>query len=281
MSARLAYFGPPGTNSEEAAIAYTARANGGFTLVPVPTITGVGMSVESGMAEQGIMPVENSLEGAIAETQDFLIHSQRPLQICGEIVMLIDHFLLAKPGVTSDRVQVITSIPTALAQCRGFIERCFPKARIEAALSTAGAVEDVMSREDAAAIGNLRAAEIHGAEVLARSIQDRSPNHTRFLVVAEEDHAATGDDRTSLAFAFVSEDRPGQLVGALQEFSSRGINLSKIESRPSKERLGVYIFLVDLVGHRADPPLAEALAAVEKSCSFFRILGSYPRFREA
>ncbi len=281
MNARLAYFGPPGTNSEEAAIKYRAMMGADHSLVPVPTITGVGLAVESGMADEGIMPVENSLEGAIAETLDFLIHAARPLHIRGEIVLPIDHYLLAKPGVASDRVQVITSIPTALAQCRGFIERCFPKARIEAALSTAAAVEDVMSRDDAAAIGNLRAAELYGAEVLASSIQDRSPNHTRFLVVSKEDHEATGDDKTSLAFAFVSEDRPGQLVGALQEFSSRGINLSKIESRPSKERLGVYIFLVDLIGHRTDPPLGEALAAVERNCSFFRILGSYPRYREA
>ena len=281
MSARLAYFGPPGTNSEEAAIKYRDRSGRDYTLVPVLTITGVGMAVDSGMAEEGIMPVENSLEGAIAETLDFLIHSPHPIPICAEVVTLIDHYLLAKPGVQSDQVRVITSIPTALAQCRGFVERCFPKARIEAALSTAAAVEEVISRADAAAIGNLRAAELYGAEVLARGIQDRSPNHTRFLVVAAEDHPATGDDKTSLAFAFANEDRPGQLVGALQEFSSRGINLSKIESRPSKERLGTYIFLVDLVGHRIDLSLAEALVAVEANCSFFRVLGSYPRYREA
>ena len=136
-----------------------------------------------------------------------------------------------------------------------------------------------MTRDDAAAIGNRRAGELYGAATLAVGIQDRSPNHTRFVIVASEDHAPTGDDKTSVAFAFATEDRPGQLVAALDEFASRSINLSKIESRPSKERLGTYIFLADLAGHRSDVGLAEALSVVEKGCSFFRVLGSYPRFR--
>jgi prephenate dehydratase len=281
MTDRLAYFGPPGTNAEEAAIKFIADRAVKPQLVPVATITGVGMAVESGEAEQGVMPIENSVEGAVNETLDFLIHGARRARIYGEVVLVIDHYLLVKQGVRAEDVAVITSMPQALAQCRGYIEQNFPRARVEAAMSTAAAVEGVMQRGDAAAIGNRRAAEIYGAQVLAQRIQDRSPNHTRFVVVAAEDHEPTGDDRTSLAFTYADEDRPGQLVTALQEFSDRGINLSKIESRPSKERLGTYIFLVDLAGHRADPPLAEALTVVEKSCSFFRVLGSYPRDRGA
>lgn len=279
MTVRLAYFGPPGTNTEEAALAYSAAEGEKFDLVAMPTITGIGLAVESGMAEQGIVPIENSLEGAVPETLDLLIHTAKPLFIRSEVVRPIEMYLLAKPGVTAADIKVIRSIPIAVAQCRGFIERCFPKATIEAALSTAAAVEDVMSRDDSAAIANKRAGELYGAEVLAESIQDRSPNHTRFVVIAREDHAPTGNDRTSVAFAFESEDRPGQLVSALNEFSTRRINLTKIESRPSKERLGTYIFLADVAGHRTQEPLTEALAAVEANCSFFRVLGSYPRFR--
>ncbi len=279
MTIRLAYFGPPGTNTEEAALVYTAGEREKFEMVPMPTITSIARAVQAGEAEQGIVPIENSLEGAIPETLDLLIHSSKPLFIRAEVVRPIDFYLLAKPGVRAEDIKAIRSIPVAVAQCREFIQRSFPEARIEASLSTAAAVEDVMSRDDAAAIGNKRAGEMYGAAVLAELIQDRSPNHTRFVVIAQDDHAPTSDDRTSVAFAFESEDRPGQLVSALNEFSTRRINLTKIESRPSKERLGTYIFLADVAGHRTEEPLREALGVIEASCSFFRVLGSYPRYR--
>jgi prephenate dehydratase len=215
----------------------------------------------------------------VPETLDILIHDSR-LSVRDEIVLPIEHLLLARPGTKAGDVKVISSVPQALAQCRGYMERSFPKAALEAALSTAAAVEETVRRENAAAIGNRRAAELYGAEVLAEGIQDRSSNLTRFVVLAHEDHSPTGDDKTSLAFAFAVEDRPGLLVSALEEFSGRGINLSKIESRPSKERLGVYIFMADLGGHRTEGTLAECLERVREKCSFFRILGSYPRYRE-
>ena len=277
---RLAFFGPPGTNSEEAAIRYAALSGQKVSYISMTTITAVGTAVESGMADEGVVPIENSLEGSVAETLDLLIHSPKPLYICNEAVLPIEHYLLAKPGMTTEDVKVIMSIPQALAQCRGFIERCFPKARIEAALSTAAAVEEIMTRDDAAAIANHRARDIYGAEVLAESIQDRNPNVTRFVVISTDDHEPTGDDRTSLAFGFSVEDRPGLLVAALDEFSKRSINLSKIESRPSKERLGTYIFLADIDGHRKDAPVTAAMERLQELCSFFRVLGSYPRFRE-
>ncbi len=279
MSTRLAYFGPPGTNTEEAAIKYSELQSGGYELIPYPTITHAALSIQEGRSALAILPVENSLDGAIGETLDFLIHTPEPHFIHDELVLLIEHYLLAAPGVEASDVRTIVSIPTAVAQCRSYIDKHFPNATIEAALSTAKAVEQVMERKDAAAIGNKRAGELYGTKALARGIADRTPNHTRFVVVAREDHAPSGDDKTSLAFAFATEDRPGQLVAALKEFADRGINLSKIESRPSKERLGTYIFLVDLAGHRTDAALAEALTVVEKPCSFFRVLGSYPRYR--
>ncbi len=273
MSPRLAFLGPPGTFAEEAA----RRHAGDAEFIALPSITAVAAAVDSGMADEGVVPIENSLEGSVNETLDVLVHGARPLLICGEIDLPIEHYLLVKPGVRAEAVRAIFSHPQALGQCRGFIERCFPKAVLGATLSTAAAVEEAMGRDDAAAIGNRRAAEVYGADALARGIQDRNPNITRFVVLAAEDHASTGDDRTSIAFAFSHEDRPGLLVAALDEFSRRGINLSKIESRPGRERLGNYVFLIDVDGHRSSPLLAEAMEEVRRLCSFFRILGSYPR----
>jgi prephenate dehydratase len=272
---RLAFLGPAGTFSEEAALRYLPAAQ----LVPMPTITAVVAAVDSGMADEGIAPIENSLEGSVPETLDLLVHGPRPPFIRHELVVPISHNLLVRPGTKTEDVSVIFVHPQTLGQCRGFIERCFPKAAIEAALSNAAAVEEMMAQEKAAAIGTRRAAEIYGAELLASGIQDRDPNLTRFVVLAGEDHEPTGDDKTSVALTFANEDKPGQLVGALQEFSKRDINLSKIESRPSKEKLGTYIFLIDVDGHRKEAPLAEALREIEGRCSFFRVLGSYPRYR--
>ena len=273
---RLAFLGPAGTFSEEAALKYDAAAE----LVPMATITAVVTAIDSGMADEGIAPIENSLEGSVPETLDLLVHGPRPLSIRNEVVVPINHNLLVRQGMKTEDVKVIFVHPQTLGQCRGFIERCFPKARVEAALSNSAAVEEMVSHDDAAAIGTRRAAEIYGAEVLATGIQDRNPNVTRFVVLAREDHEPTGDDKTSVALAFAEADRPGQVVGALREFSERGINLSKIESRPSKEKLGTYIFLIDVDGHRKDPPLAAALERIEGNCSFFRVLGSYPRHQE-
>src|SRR3989304_6166002 len=274
MSRRLAFLGPPGTFSEEAALRYDPEAQH----LPFVSISAVAAAVDSGMADEGIVPIENSLEGSVTETLDVLIHDSQ-LALKSEIVLPIEPRLLARPGTKPDDVKVISPIPQALAQCRGFIERNFPRAALEAALSTAAAVESVMGREGVAAIGNRRAADLYGAQALAQGIQDRSNNLTRFVALAHEDNPPTGDDKTSLAFAFAVEDRPGLLVSALEEFSSRGINLSKIESRPSKERLGVYIFLADLDGPPPGPPLAESLERVREKCSFFRVLGSYPHYR--
>ena len=275
MSRRLAFLGPRGTFSEEAALRYDPDGQ----LVPFVSISAVAAAIGSGMADEGVVPIENSLEGPVTETLDILIHSSE-LSVRSEVVLPIEHLLLARAGAKASDIKIIASMPQALAQCRQFIGQRFPKATLEAALSTAAAVEEMMGRDNAAAIGNRRAAELYGAEVLAQGIQDRTTNLTRFVILADEDHPPTGDDKTSLAFAFAVEDRPGLLVAALEEFSSRDINLSKIESRPSKERLGVYIFLADLDGHRTEQPLAESLERVREKSSFFRVLGSYPRYRE-
>ena len=276
MAKRIAYLGPPGTFTEEAALLHDETA----TLIPFPSIPAVAVAVDSGMAEEGVVAIENSLEGSVTDTLDLLIHESRVL-IRKELVLPIEHHLLVKPGTASNEVRVIYSHPQALAQCRRFMERCFPKVDVVAALSTAAAVEEMMASEyPAAAIGTQRAAHLYGAQTLARGIQDQASNVTRFVVLAPQDHPPTGNDKTSLCFSF-AEDRPGVLCGVLQEFAERNINLAKVESRPSRESLGRYIFLVDLEGHHQDPVVSEALARVREKTSLFKILGSYPKYAEA
>lgn len=273
--ARLAYLGPPGTFTEEAALRYRPDAD----LIAYPTEGSVVAAVESGEAEEGVLAIENSLEGSVTRTIDALIHDSH-LCIKGEVILAIEHCLIVRPGTKAAEVSVIRAHPQALNQCRKFIERRYPNARQEASLSNAAAVEEVLRIEGGAAIAGARAAKIHGGQVLERGIADNEHNKTRFVVLAHADGEPTGRDKTSIAFT-VAHDQPGTLVDVLHEFSDRAINLTKIESRPSREELGIYIFLVDLDGHRADPPVAEALAAVKAKAHFFRILGSYPRFGDA
>jgi len=273
VTRRLAYLGPPGTFSEQAALLHDEAAQ----LIPFPNVPAVATAVDSGMADEGVVAIENSIEGSVTDTVDLLIHESR-LVICRELVLPIEHRLLAKPGTDVSKVKVIFSHPQALAQCRRFIERCFPKVDVVAALSNAAAVEEmVASSQPAAAIGPERAAQLYGAATLAKGIQDQASNVTRFVVIAPQDHPPTGFDKTSLCFSF-AEDHPGVLCDVLHEFAERSINLAKVESRPTKESLGHYIFLVDLEGHREDPVVSEALAGVRKKTSLFKILGSYPRY---
>jgi prephenate dehydratase len=272
MSKGLAYLGPPGTFTEEAALLYDPSAQ----MLPFQSFAAVATAVGSGMADEGVMAIENSLGGSVIETLDILIHDTH-LLIRHELVLPIEHYLLVRPGTQSEDVRAIFSHPQALAQCRRFLESCFPKAELVAALSTANAVEEMMSQDGSAAISTRRAAELYGAHILAAKIQDQQENVTRFVVLGAADHPRTGKDKTSLAFGF-ADDRPGLLVSVLQEFSTRGINLSKVESRPTRARLGEYIFLVDLLGHRDDPPIREALDLVRQQASFVKVFGSYPRF---
>lgn len=273
MTKKVAYLGPPGTFTEEAALLYAEKAK----LIPFSSVPAVASAVDTGIAEEGVVAIENSLEGSVTDTLDLLIHESR-LLIRYELVLPIEHYLLVKSGTETSEVKVIFSHPQALAQCRHFLERCFPQAQAVAALSTAAAAEQMLSSSiPAAAIGTRRAAELYGAQILARNIQDQSPNLTRFVVLAREDHQPTGKDKTSLCFSF-AEDRPGLLYEVLKEFAECNINLAKVESRPSKEILGKYIFLVDLDGHRQDPLINQVLAKVKAKTALFKVFGSYPRY---
>jgi len=270
---RVAYLGPAGTFTEQAASTYAPDS----TLIPFPSSAAVADAVRSQMADQGVVPIENSLEGSVPETLDLLI-GEAALRICREIVIPIEHALLTLPGTMPEQIRAIYSHPNALGQCRKFLERCFPQAQVVAALSTAAAVQGLnASPETAAAIAPPRAAAIYGVDILATGIQDHANNATRFVVLGSIDSLPTGNDKTSLCFAF-EQDRPGLLYKAMGVFALRNINLVKVESRPTKESLGHYIFLVDLEGHRDDPLVQEALGVLARDASIIKVLGSYPKF---
>lgn len=273
MAERIAYLGPAGTFTEAAALRYAPLGE----LIACPTIAAVAAAVVAGRAQEGVVPIENSLEGSVPETLDLLIHEPH-LRIRQELVLPVEHCLLARPGTGEQDIRVIYSHPQALGQCRGFLERRFPNVTAVAALSTAAAADQVQkSSESAAAIGTLRAAELYHLEVLAQGIQDSPANVTRFVVLGHNDHERTGDDKTSLCFSF-DDDRPGLLHSVLGEFAMRNINLAKVESRPTKQSLGEYIFLIDLHGHQQDPRIKEALSGMEAHVSMLKIFGSYPRY---
>ena len=270
----IAYLGPPGTWSELAALAFDGE---GATLLPLVSTSAVVSAVETGLADTGVLPIENSLEGAVGTTLDLLIH-ETDLQIVAEVVVPIRHMLLVNPGTTLGDIRVLRSHPQSLGQCRRFIERVLPNASTAASLSNSAAVEELLGQAHMAAISTPRAAELYGMTVLARDIQDKTANATRFVVLASEDSAPTGHDKTSIAFS-VPQNAPGSLVGVLHEFATRTINMAKLESRPARDRLGQYIFLCDLEGHRDDEQIADALRCVRTKTDWLKVFGSYPAWK--
>ena len=274
MPRSVAYLGPAGTYTEEAATLYDPEAD----LQSFPTIAAVGLAVSSGITDQGVVPIENSLEGAVNFTLDLLI-SQSGLYIRQEIVLPIQHFLMAKAGTRPSDLEVIYSHPQSLGQCREFLQRCFPGVQQMASLSNAAAVVDMKdSALVAAAIAPRRAATLYDVEIIGSNIQDNPNNATRFVVLDKEDHPPTGWDKTSMCLSF-QEDAPGILYQALGEFARRGINLAKIESRPTKQSLGEYIFLIDCDGHQTDSRIQESIEAIRGKNGSIKVLGSYPKWK--
>ena len=223
------------------------------------------------------MPIENSIEGAVTFTLDLLIHDSS-LVIFDEAVLPIHHNLLTSPGTRRDEIRTVHSHPQALAQCRRYLELNLPDAEPLAALSTSAAVEALSTQTGAAAIGTMRAAQTYGAELLDQEIEDVPNNQTRFVVLAENDHAPIGRDKTSVCFTFDS-DAPGLLHSVLECVLKEGINMAKIESRPNKLELGRYFFLLDLDGHRTEDGVSRALKCIRDRVTTLRVLGSYPRHR--
>jgi prephenate dehydratase len=269
-----AFLGPRGTFSEDAALLRTGPDN----LISFTSFPALVSAVETGLADEAVLPIENSIEGAISTTLDLLIH-ETALRIVGELAVPVRHFLITRPNVKLEEIRMVTSHPQPLGQCRRFLDRCLPGVEQVAALSTSTAVREVVEGEDdrRAAIGTLRAAELYGGTVLARDIQDARLNVTRFVVLAPHDALPTGDDKTSLGFT-IKENIPGALHAVLGEFARESIQLTKIENRPTKGWLGEYVFLIDFEGHRLDPKIAEVLDRVVAMCAMVKIFGSYPRF---
>ncbi|MCY3542697.1 MAG: prephenate dehydratase [Chloroflexi bacterium] len=273
MARRLAYLGPPGTYSEEAALLYDCDAE----LVAAASLPGVIDSLHIGEADEGIVPIENSLEGAVTFTADLLIHETQ-FKIKSELVLPIHHCLFAKEGADLDAIEVVYSHPQSLGQCRDYLRRRFPDATRMPSLSNSAAVGEMVDSElNAVAIAGKRAASFFDVQIIDESVEDNHSNATRFIVLASEDGAPTGNDKTSICFHF-DADRPGSLVGVLMEFSDRGINLNKIESRPTRLSLGRYFFLADIEGHHEDEEVRHALEAIAEKASTMKVLGSYPKF---
>ncbi len=232
-------------------------------------------AVEKGEINEALVPVENSLEGAVNETLDMLA-TEVNLKIKAEIIIAIRQNLLIKEGSSKEDIKYIISHPQPIGQCRKYISTNFPEAEIKLVYSTAGAAEMVASgKGDSAAIGSTVAAEVYDLEIFAKNIQDGDNNFTRFAVVSNDDSYKTGFDKTSVVFS--TEDKPGSLYRILDIFNLWDINMTRIESRPAKKQLGNYIFFVDIEGHKDDDDVRDALTMVKRKTSFYKFLGSYPR----
>jgi prephenate dehydratase len=270
---RVAYLGPPGTFSEEAASRCDLARDA--ERCPYPTFADAYEASLRGEVDAAILPIENSLEGSVGATLDLLV--LRPgLLIRRELMLPVEQHLMAAPGTTLEHITRVLSHPQPLGQCAQFLRSRLNGVPLEPTHSTADAARQAAERPNCAAIGARAAAARYGLAILAESIQDADENITRFVLVAGRDEAPTGRDRTSIAFT-LDRDRPGGLYEVLSEFATRRINLSKIESRPTKRAMGHYVFYVDFEGHRADPEGGEALAGVRRRVHTLYLLGSYPR----
>lgn len=266
---RVAFLGPNGTYSEQAAL---ARFGSGAELVSAGSIDAVFADVERGRVDYGILPVENSTEGVVAQTLDRFIVS--PLTIKAEVLLRVDHCLLARQQ-NPPRLRRIVSHPQSLAQCREWLARTYPDVPVEEVASNAVAAATAARSSTTAAIAGRQAAERYGLQIVASNIQDLPNNVTRFLVVSLDGLSPrTGDDKTSILFSVPHE--AGALAKILEVFARARINLSTIESRPLRGRAWEYVFFLDLEGHLSDRAMARALAELESLTQFLKVLGSYP-----
>jgi prephenate dehydratase len=269
VSEPVAFQGERGAYSEMATLQYFPNAK----VLPKKSFQDVFDSIETGEANYAVVPIENSIEGSINETYDLLL--QTKTTVSGEIYQRVRHCLIVNKGTTLGEVVVVYSHPQAIAQCRSYLQ--LKKLESVPTYDTAGAVKMIKEKiiMNAAAIASQRAAEIYGMDVLEEGIEDRKNNFTRFLVLSKTKTKPTGHDRTSIIFSV--RHLPGALFGILKEFASREINLTRIESRPTKETPWEYNFYVDFEGHCEDEIIRKALQSIKNKTAFFKVLGSYKK----
>src|SRR4051794_4150910 len=277
---RIAYLGPAGTFTEDA-LGETLPTDG-FEPLRTSTIPDAILAVERGEAERALVPIENSLEGSVRPTLDTLAFDVSQVTIVGEHDYRVRVHLIAREGVPVEDVEAVLSHPQPLAQCARFLREKLPEIELRSVSSTAAAVRMVSeSARPWAALGARAAAELYGCKLLLEGVEDSDDNVTRFVWIAPQgtEHVVgenKGPWKTSLVFSELGADHPGALVDALSEFSNRGINLSRIESRPLRQGLGRYMFFCDLEGKESDPTVAEAIVQLRDKADSVRILGSYP-----
>jgi prephenate dehydratase len=275
---RIAYLGPAGTFTEDA-LREALDRDAEFERLRTPTIHEAVLAVERGEADRALVPFENSIEGSVRSTLDALAFDAERVTIVGEHDYAVRAMLLGREPRELEQIAVVLSHPQPLAQCARFLRANLPAAELRAVSSTAEAVRLVSESEQPwAAIGAHSAAELYGCTILREGIEDEDNNVTRFVWIAPEGaEPSRGEDwKTSLVFSELGEDHPGALVNALREFSSREVNLSRIESRPLRLGLGRYMFFCDLEGALTEAPVAEAIEALRSKAESVRVLGSYP-----
>ncbi len=265
----IAFQGEHGAYSEEAIRQSLGRE---VQTLPCRSLEDLFEAVESGQAAMAALPIENSVAGSINRSYDLLL--ERDLKVCGEILLHVRHMLMAPPGTTLDQLTEVRSHPQALAQCERYLNQRGLKA--VPWYDTAGSAKDLAAEpvEGVGVIASALAAELYGLEILERDIQDLSWNYTRFFLISREEPERQDPSKTSLVFA--TPHTPGALHACLGEFASRGINLTKLESRPRRNRPWHYVFYLDFEGHWQDPPCREALVGLLARAAFVKLLGSYP-----
>ena len=269
----VAFLGPEGTFCHQAAM---RQFGAQVSFIPAASLSEVFAFTEKGKSHFGIVPIENTTEGAVTETFDALVESE--LTICGELLLMVSQTLLNQSGRLED-IRKVASHPQGLAQCRHWLQASLPHADWVESSSTAAAAQHAAADTEVAAIGSEVAAEAYGLRIVEHGIEDRRGNSTRFLVIGRDAPAPSGDDHTSAVFT-VRKDQSGALHSLLEPFAGRGVNLSSIQSRPMKGKPWEYLFFVDMEGHAGQPAVAKALEEASAVAYSYKLLGSYPRARK-